>query len=148
MTGRPAVAERALLTSAVAMTGLVGLSCVGLAVLARGRGGLLGALLGVALVLAFLLLGQLPVSQVARGRRKTGTGLLVLLYLARVVLLVAAYILITFTPEGVLDRGSLGLTVIASALGWTGGTVWAALRWHPMLVEPEAAKDEPVPRRW
>jgi hypothetical protein len=32
----------------------------------------------------------------------------------------------------------LGLTVIGTALGWTVGTVWSALRWRPMVVEPEA----------
>ena len=130
------------------MTGLVGLPCMALAGLVRGGGGLVGALVGMGLVFAFLLIGQLPVSQVARGRRKTGTTLLVVLYVARVVLLVVAYLLVISAPEDVLDRTSLGLTVIASALGWTAGTVWAALRWRPMVVDPDAATDEPLPRRW
>lgn len=129
-------AVRELLTRAVVLAALVGAWAVAVAGLTRGADGARGAALGVALVLAFLLVGQLPVAQVAAGRRRLGAALLVLLYTSRVLLLLVAYRLVV-DSGGALDRRSLGLAVLASALGWTGGAVWSALRWRPYVVGPE-----------
>ena len=57
-----------------------------------------------------------------------------------VLLLVALRVL--SDAEGV-HRGAVGLTVIAAALAWTAGTVWSALRWRPLVVEPDPGE---VPR--
>lgn len=143
MTPRRAATERTLLSRAVLLTLGVGALCALAAGLLRGGAGLVGAALAVGLVLAFLLVGQLPVAQAARGRRRLGAALLVVLYLLRVLLLVLAYALVVASGDARLDREALGLTVVASALAWTAGTVWSALRWRPMVVEPET----PVTRR-
>ena len=57
------------------------------------------------------------------------------------LLLVVAFRVFAGSDE--VDRSALGLTVIACALAWTAGTVWTALRWRPMLVEPEGDKVSP-----
>lgn len=136
MTGGAAT-ERALLGPAVALTVLAGVVAAAVAGATVGTSGLLAALVAVGLVLGFLLVGQLPLAHVARGRRGVGAGLLLSLYVTRVMLLVLAYAV--FTSSSSVDRRALGLTVLACVAGWTAGTVWSALRWRPMVVEPEDA---------
>jgi hypothetical protein len=104
-----------------------------------GRPGAVGASVGLALVVGFLLLGQVPVAQVARGRRGLAAGLLLMLYTARVVLLLVALRVLSDADR--VDREAVGLTVIAAALAWTAGTVWSALRWRPLVVEPAGAEE-------
>lgn len=135
MTRRPAGLWRTLLGSAVGLTLLAGAASVLVAVGVAGRAGLFGALVAVALVTGFLLVGQVPLAQAARGRRRVGAALLLLLYTARVMLLLVAF-RVFYMRDGV-SREALGLTVIACAAAWTAGTVWSALRWRPLVVEPE-----------
>lgn len=144
MTGRATGTERVLLTRAVVLTAAVGALAAALGLALRGAGGLAGGLAGAGLVLAFLLVGQLPVAQVARGRRRLGSFLLVALFVARVMILVVAYAAVV-SGGGSPDRDVLGVTVIACALAWTAGTVWSALRWRPYVVEPDDPDD---PHRW
>lgn len=117
------------------LTLVAGLVCAVVAAATAGRDGLLAALVGLALVLGFLLVGQLPVAQAARGRRVLATALLILLYTTRVLLLLLAFRI--FTAADQVDLTSLGATVVVCALAWTAGTVWTAIRWRPMVVEPD-----------
>jgi ATP synthase protein I len=137
MRRHPAGPARTLLGRAVVMTLVAGLLCMAVAAGTAGADGLLGAVVGVGLVLAFLLVGQLPVAQAARGRRALGGALLLFLYTSRVVLLLVAFRVLSVA--GAVDRDALGLTVVLCALAWTAGTVWSAVRWRPMVVEPEPA---------
>ncbi len=135
--------ERTLLSRALLLTAGAGVACVAVASATRGLDGFRGALVGIGLVLTFLVIGQVPVSQVARGRRRLGAALLVVLYVGRVLLLVLAYGLVLGTGAAdALDHESLGLSVVAGALAWTGGTIWSALRWRPVLVVPESEDRE------
>jgi len=117
---------------------------VGVAAAAAGATGALGAVVGAGLVLAFLIVGQVPVAQAAKGRRTLGAGLLLMLYLTRVGLLLTAFRLVVEGNE--VHRQSVGLTVIACALAWTAGTVWSALRWRPLVVEPLEPQEAAPPR--
>ena len=130
---------RELLGPAVSMTALAGLACALVAPVLVGRPGVAAAAAGCMLVLAFLLVGQVPVHQAGRGRRRTGAALLVLLYALRVLLCLAALSLVTTAGRPGLDRRVLGVTVVVCALAWTAGTVWAALRWRPLVVVPDGA---------
>ena len=134
----PGTSARGLLGPAVLAALVAGGLSVLVAAAVAGGPGAAGAAIGLGLVVAFLLLGQVPVSQVARGRRGLGAALLLLLYTARVVLLLVALRVLSDT-DGV-HRGAVGLTVIAAALAWTAGTVWSALRWRPLVVEPDAGE--------
>ena len=131
---------RVLLGRAVILTLATGGLATVVAGLVAGGQGVLGALLALALVLGFLLLGQLPLGLVARGRGRLGTALLVLIYTARLVILLMAFR--TFSVAGGVDRTVLGLTVIACALAWTIGAVWSALLWRPMVVDPDGGLDQ------
>ena len=138
---RPPGPVRTMLGRAVWLTVVVGLVCAVVAGVAAGADGVRAALVGLALVLGFLLIGQLPVSQVAAGRRVLAAGLLLSLYSTRLLLVLIAIRLVS--EAGAVDRRALGLTMVACALAWTAGTVWTALRWRPMLVEPEGDKVSP-----
>ena len=137
---------RPLLGPAVVGALAVALGCVVVALVVEGPGSLGAVALGSGLVLGFLLVGQLPVSQAARGRRGLGAMLLLLGYTTRVALLLVAFRLVI--RSGSPDREVLGLTVVAVALGWTAGTVWSFLRWRPAVVDvdlPTAAGTAEVP---
>ncbi|MGH8939156.1 MAG: hypothetical protein ACRDV2_07380 [Actinomycetes bacterium] len=118
-----------------------GLLCVLVGWRTEGSRGLVAAALGTVLVLAFLLVGQLPVAQASRGRRGLGAMLLLLGYTTRIALLLAAFRAFYSAPS--VDREVLGVTIVVTALAWTAGAVWAFLRWRPLYVEPENAADEP-----
>lgn len=135
MTHRPAGPVRTLLGRAMVLTLLAGLVSAAVAAVAVGLDGALAALVGVGLVLGFLLVGQLPVAQVARGRRALGAALLVSLYSTRLLLLLLTWRVLSASDT--VDRRTLGLTVVVCALAWTAGTVWSAMRWQPVLIEPE-----------
>jgi hypothetical protein len=113
----------------------VAVVCAVVAVVAEGPGALGAVALGVGLVLGFLLVGQLPVAQAAKGRRGLGAMLLLLGYTTRVALLLVAFRLVV--RSGSPDREVLGLTVVAVALGWTAGAVWSILHWRPAVVDVE-----------
>ena len=135
MIHRPSGPVRTLLGRAVVLTVLAGLVCAVVASVAVGRDGVLAAVVGVCPVLGFLLVGQLPIVQVARGRRVLGAALLVSLYSTRLLLLLLAWRVLSASDT--VDRRTLGLTVVVCALAWTTGTVWSAMRWQPVLIEPE-----------
>lgn len=138
MTPRSTGPVRTLLGRAVVLTLLAGLVSTVLGAMLVGRDGAVAAVVGAGLVLAFLLVGQLPVAQVASGRRVLGAALLVSLYTTRVLLLVLAWRVLTVSDA--VDRRTVGLTVLGAALAWTAGTVWSALRWQPVLVVPEPTR--------
>jgi len=138
---RPGATERTLLSRAVVLAAVVAAVAAPAALVVRGTDGLIGAALGAALVLGFLLLGQVPPAQVARGRRRLGAALLIGLFAARVLLLVVAYGVVTANPAA-LDRQVLGVTVVACALAWTAGAVWSMLRWRPLVAEPLAGEED------
>ena len=137
----PGTSARGLLGPAVLAALAAGALSVVVAAVVAGGPGATGASIGLALVVGFLLLGQLPVAQVARGRRGLGAALLLLLYTTRVALLLVALRVLSDADR--VHRGAVGCTVIAAALAWTAGTVWSALRWRPLVVEPV----EPAPDR-
>lgn len=142
---RPGTDARRLLAPAVLAALVAGAVAVLVAAAAGGGEAVTGALVGAGLVLGFLLVGQAPVSQAARGRRWLGAFLLVALYVLRVVLLLVAFQLVV-SSDGV-ERTAVGLSVIACALAWTAGTVWSALRWRPLVVEPAAPTVADQPQR-
>ena len=139
MTVRRGVGVRALLGPAVLVALAVAVVCGVAGSVVAGVSGLAAAAVGAGLVLGFLLVGQLPIVQAARGRRGLGAVLLLFGYSAQVLLLVV--VLAVVTTSGTPDPTVLGLTVIAVALGWTAGTVWSWLRWRGPVVDVDVPDD-------
>jgi ATP synthase protein I len=118
----------ALLAVATWVTLAAGLVCSLVAAVGGGTRALVSAVLATGLVLGFLWIGQLPVAAASRGHRALGAALLLLGYTARVAVLLLAFRL--FAGAEFLDRRTFGLTIIITALSWTGGGVWSLLRWR------------------
>ena len=140
MTVRREVGVRSLLGPSVLVAlGVAGL-CMVLGLVFAGPEGLAAAALGGALVVGFLLLGQLPLVQAAKGRRGIGALMLLFGYLLQVLVLLVVFAVV-IASSGVDDR-VLGLTIIAVALGWTAATVWRWLHWRPPVVEVDLPSDQ------
>ena len=125
----------ALLRPATALALAAGLACALVAGLTSGGRGVLSAAAGVALALGFLWFGQLPVAQVARGRKRLGTALLILGYTVRIAAVVLALRLVFDSP--VLDRRVFGVSIVLTALAWTAGGLWKLSTWRSVTIEPE-----------
>lgn len=132
--------ERELLGPATGATAAAGLFSAVVALLAGGADALLASAVGTALVLAFLLLGQLPLALAARGRKGLGGFLLLFGYAGQVVMLFLA--LLVVLRSDVLDREPLGLSVLVATLAWTAAAVWTFVRWKPTLIEPLTPEEQ------
>lgn len=133
MTVRRAADARSLLRTAFFVAAAIGFIAIVVGGLVAGVDGLAAAGLGAALVLSFLLVGQFRLAQAARGHAGMGAAWLLFGYVARVLLLLMAFVAVT--SAGAPDRRILGMTVIAVALGWTVGAVWTWSRWRPLVVD-------------
>lgn len=136
MTVRARRPVRDLLTRSVIAAAAAGLVCAVAGLAVRGLPGLFGGALAAMLVVAFLLVGQIPIAAAARGRGGLGALLLLTLYSVRVWLLLVTYAVVVASGDAV-DREVLGVTLIACALAWTAATVWTAVHWKPTLIDPE-----------
>ncbi len=129
---------------------VAGVLCTVWATAAAGLVGFVSAVLAVVLLLAFLLVGQVPLAVAARGQAGPAAMLLVLGYVSRLVIALAAVVAVR---SGTLDRRAIGVTVIVAALGWTAGAVWAWRTWRPPVVEvplpsgPAGPADSSTPAR-
>ena len=130
---------RALLGTSVLVALGVAALCMVVGAVVAGTEGLAAAALGGLLVVGFLLLGQLPLVQAAKGRRGLGALMLLFGYLLQVLVLLVVFAVV-IASTGV-DATVLGLTIIAVAVGWTAATVWRWLRWRPPVVEVELPSD-------
>jgi hypothetical protein len=127
------VGARSLLRLALGAALAMALVCCLIAAALAGFKGLGSAALGAGLVLSFLLIGQLRLSQASRGQPGFGGAWLLFGYVARVLLLLVAFVAVT--SNGFADRKTLGLSVIAVALAWTFGAVWTWAHWQPLVVD-------------
>lgn len=111
------------------LTLLAGAVCALVAGLLVGGRGVLAAVVGAVVVLAFFGSGIVPLL-VVRGEDESSkglaTGILLLTYTLRLALAVA--VLRVGSRTHVVDRRSLGLSVIACALAWTAAQVIRGIR--------------------
>lgn len=128
--------ERELLARAFVLSVVVGVVCVVVAAFVGGSRTSASCAVGAAVVVAFLAVGQVPLAAAARGHAAMGAMLLLLGYLSRVLVLLVA-LLVVLNSDG-LERGPLGLTVMATGAAWTAGALWSMVRWRPMLIDPQA----------
>lgn len=142
---RRGVGVAAVLTPAVLGAGAATLACAVGSAVVDGWAGLAGALVAGGLVLAFLLVGQLPVAQASRGRQGLGALLVLVGYLARVFLLLVVFVLVV--EGGFPNRHVFGVDLMVVAIGWTAGTVWSLVRWRPPVVDVRLPGDEAPPGR-
>lgn len=122
---------------AALVTSLVGLAGTAVAGALSGGDGVWSALLGLALVLAFMSAGSLPFVVAGDTRQGRGGVAFVVLGLTYALRLVVALVVLKVAARShVLDRQVIGLSVIACALAWTGTHVVLGLsRRHAPTLE-------------
>jgi hypothetical protein len=100
-------------------TTAVGAVCSIVAWLAVGSEGAASAAIGTGIVVGFFWTGIIPVSLTDGARLGAGAGLAVLLLTYTLRLAVVLLLLRLLSRADVVDRRSLGVTIITCALTWT-----------------------------
>ena len=100
-------------------TTAVGAVCSIVAWLAVGSEGAASAAIGTVIVVGFFWTGIIPVSLTDGARLGAGAGLAVLLLTYTLRLAVVLLLLRLLSRADVVDRRSLGVTIITCALTWT-----------------------------
>jgi hypothetical protein len=109
-------------------TVVAGAVCAIVAWFAVGADGTASAAIGTVIVVGFFWSGTIPVVLADGARLGAGAGLAVLLLTYTLRLAVVLLLLRLLSRNEVVDRRSLGLTVIACALTWTAVHIGAATR--------------------
>lgn len=132
--------ELILFRAAVWPTVLAGLVVAGIAAYTRGLAGLLGALLGVALVVASFGLGLYVARRTARLHPLATMTAAMSSYLFKITALLLVLILVRRT--GAVDRSSVGFSVLVSVLVWLGAEIRAFLGLKLLSVDPAASEPD------
>ena len=105
-----------------------GLACSLVAWAASGSAGLVAGMVATLLVIGFFASGSVPLFLAGQVALTGGSGvaLLLITYTLRLVLVLAA--LAVAAQTDVVDRSSLGLTVIVCTLAWSALQMVAVLR--------------------
>lgn len=133
----------AMLRAALVPTLAVGATAAVVAGVSAGGEGLWGALIGLALVVVFFGLGLVVLARCAGLDPALMLVIALGLYVAKVVLIGGAFVLIDATGvlRGYADHLSLGVTAIACTVTWTiGETVGAVRARQPVYDDPEPGK--------
>lgn len=116
--------ESAMLKGALLPTVIVGIICIGLFTLIKGRHGLYGALVAQCVVVIFFLV-HLLISKLSRNLDPMATMALAMFsYFAKVMVMGAFLLILTkFTSREVIDRTSFGITALVLTAAWLGGEI-------------------------
>lgn len=118
---------------AVLTTG-VGVIAVIIGTITEGSRGLLAAVLGAAVVIAFFAIGQIIVGRVLRNNPALALNVALLVY---VVQIGALFVLLIVLREATFFAPRVfAFTVLACALTWTLGSVIGFTRTRSLYVEP------------
>ena len=125
------IARRSALTAAVA-----GVVMAVVSVLAGGGKGLLGSVLGIALVAAFFAISVLVVGRAARVSPQAMQAAAMATFVVKIVALL--FFVVAFSHTSVFNTRLFGLTALACILVWSGSQAAFALRQKVPYVEPSA----------
>ena len=123
-----------ILRAAAGPTVIVGVLAIVLAGVLRGWGGVLAAVLGTVVVLAFFAIGQYVLGIILERNPESAMTAALVLYLVKVVLLFALIAVFQGSPS--FDSRTFALTILACTLTWTCAEVWALGRTRMLVVEP------------
>ncbi len=127
-----------VLRRSAVVTAPAALVMIVLSAIIGGASGLLGAVLGAALVAAFFGISALVVSGVGRRRPNAAMGAAVVAYIVKVVVLL--FFVARFSGTTAFNGKLFGLTAIACIIVWSGAQAVISMRLKVLYVEPEAPK--------
>jgi hypothetical protein len=137
--------ESAMLQGALLPTMVVGLICIIIFSILKGKHGLYGALVAQFVVIIFFLV-HLLVSKLSRGLDPMSTMALAMFsYVTKLTAIGSFLIILTrLTPREVIDRNSFGISAIALTGAWLGGEIKSYLGLKTHLPLPPRSEIDKV----
>jgi ATP synthase protein I len=133
-----------LLRGAAVPTAVAGAVAVVLCTVLVGGRGLVGALLGSVIVLAFFSVTIVVISRVAQTQPQMLLGYAMLTYLGKIVFL--AVLMIAFKHTTLFHFRSFGFTMLGLTLVWLAAETRAVLKTKIFYVDPSAIPEALKPR--
>lgn len=106
--------------------------------LAVGTTGLIGGLMGMAVVLVFFSIGQGILGWVLRNNPQIALMVALGVYLVKIGLL---FVLIVVLQDATFFNSKVfAITIVVCTIAWTGAEVWVYSKTKVLYVEPEGVK--------
>jgi ATP synthase protein I len=126
--------ENKIILSGLIPTAVVGiLFAIGSTIFTDAQAGY-AALGGMALTLVFFVFGQYIIGRVLLTKPEIGLGVAMIVYLTQLIVLLVLIKLLRDAPW--LDGKSFGISILASTLSWTAGSVWVMAKHKNVVIEP------------
>lgn len=125
-----------MLRAAAGPTLVVGLLAVLIGGLTRGGPGVLAAVIGTVVVLAFFAIGQYVLGVVLANNPQAAMPAALVIYLVKVGILFG--FIAVFADTTAFDPKVFGLTVLACTITWTCAEVWVIGKTKLLVLEPAA----------
>ena len=126
--------ENKIILSGLIPTTVVGiLFAIGSTIFTDAQAGY-AALGGMALTLVFFVFGQYIIGRVLLTKPEIGLGVAMIVYLTQLIVLLVLIKLLRDAPW--LDGKSFGISILASTLSWTAGSVWVMAKHKNVVIEP------------
>ena len=128
--------DRLVLRISIPVTAVVGALAALIAFLVTsdpGKG-VLGAIIGTAIVIVFFTVGQLVVGAVLRSNPQMAMTVALMVYLLKIGALLIFIVL--FQGTTAFDTKAMALTVLACTLTWTAAELWVFTRTKVLYVDP------------
>jgi len=126
--------ENKIILSGLIPTAVVGiLFAIGSTIFTDAQAGY-AALGGMALTLVFFVFGQYIIGRVLLTKPEIGLGVAMIVYLTQLIVLLVLIKLLRDAPW--LDGKSFGISILASTLSWTTGSVWVMAKHKNVVIEP------------
>jgi len=126
--------ENKIILSGLIPTTVVGiLFAIGSTIFTDAQAGY-SALGGMVLTLVFFVFGQYIIGRVLLTKPEIGLGVAMIVYLTQLIVLLVLIKLLRDAPW--LDGKSFGISILASTLSWTAGSVWVMAKHKNVVIEP------------
>ncbi|MEV7183973.1 hypothetical protein [Kitasatospora sp. NPDC093102] len=127
-----------ILRGAAIPTAAAGIIAMAISFAVAGGKGLLGALFGVLLVIAFFSSGQVALDRLTRSNPQIMMAAALLVYTTQILLV--GIVLAVFKNTELFNRQAFAFTLLGCALIWTGFQVRGALKAKTFYVDPDASE--------
>ncbi|HJD80352.1 hypothetical protein [Kitasatospora aureofaciens] len=129
-----------ILRGAAIPTAVAGIIAMAISFAVAGGKGLLGALIGAVLVMAFFAFGQVALDRLTRSNPHILMAAALMVYMTQILLV--AVVLLVFKDTELFNRQAFAFTLIGCVLVWTGFQVRGALKAKTFYVDPNASENK------
>ncbi|WP_030057533.1 MULTISPECIES: hypothetical protein [Streptomyces] len=129
-----------ILRGAAIPTAAAGIIAMAISFAVAGGKGLLGALFGAVLVMAFFSFGQIALDRLTRSNPQMMMAAGLLVYTTQILLV--GIVLAVFKNTELFNRQAFAFTLLGCALIWTGFQVRGALKAKTFYVDTDASENK------